>query len=412
MENVKVDESIKETAASIPAGDPYKAAVMPTYGRFDVIFDHGKGAMIWDTKGEAYLDFVSGVAVNALGHGNTEIAKVISEQAAKLMHISNLYWNEPQLKLAKTLIDLSEGVLQDVFFCNSGTEALEGAIKLARKYGKKRGAVKLAHLSHSFHGRTMGALSVTGQEKYQAPFKPLIPEVYEFPANDIEALKALDSSYCGILVEPIQGEGGVNSISDDYLKALRAKCDELDVLLIFDEVQTGIGRLGTFYAFQSTSVKPDVVCLAKGLGCGFPIGAFVASKKASVLVAGDHGSTFGGNPLATAVALKGVELISSPAFLANVQDKSEKISQKLSALADGHIIKSVKGKGLLIGVELGIDCKSFNTVAFENKLLLIPAGENVIRVLPPLNVTDEEIDQFFEKLAVILESLKEEKNAK
>jgi acetylornithine/N-succinyldiaminopimelate aminotransferase len=412
MENQNKELNQIENADGTQLLDTCKSAVMPTYGRFDVVFDKGQGAMIWDTKGEAYLDFVSGVAVNALGHGNPEIAAVVSEQAAKLMHISNLYWNEPQLKLAKNLIDLSEGALQDVFFCNSGTEALEGAIKLARKYGKKRGAVKVAHLSHSFHGRTMGALSVTGQPKYQAPFMPLIPEVYEFPANDIEALKNLDSSYCGFLVEPIQGEGGVNPISNAYLEALRAKCDALDIVLIFDEVQTGIGRLGTFYAHQSTSIKPDVVCLAKGLGCGFPIGAFLASNKVSVLAAGEHGSTFGGNPLATAVALKGVEIISSPEFLAQVKEKSQKLIQKLQALADGHTIKSIKGMGLLIGIELGVDVKSFNTLAFDHKLLLIPAGENVIRVLPPLNVTDEEIDLFFSKLEVILESLKEDKIAK
>lgn len=405
--------SIPQTSGSPHAGaDPYKAAVMPTYGRFDVTFTEGKGAMLWDTKGHTYLDFVSGVAVNALGHAHPEIVKTITEQAARLMHISNLYWNEPQLHLAKKLIELSEGVLEHVFFCNSGTEALEGALKLARKYGKKRGAVKLAHLSHSFHGRTMGALSVTGQEKYQAPFKPLIPEIYEFPANDISALEALDSSYCGILVEPIQGEGGVNAISEAYLQALRAKCDAHDILLIFDEVQTGIGRLGTFYAFQSTSVTPDVVCLAKGLGCGFPIGAFLASHKASVLVPGDHGSTFGGNPLATAVALKAVETISEPAFLQQVQAVSAKLTEKLSALADGQVIKQVKGKGLLLGIELGMECKAFNNLAFDHKLLLIPAGENVIRVLPPLNVTEAEIELFFEKLGVILETLKEDKNAK
>jgi acetylornithine/N-succinyldiaminopimelate aminotransferase len=402
------DQNTNETINPIPQ-DPCRAAVMPTYGRFDVTFVKGQGATIWDNKGQAYLDFVSGVAVNALGHANPEIVSTICHQAAELMHISNLYWNEPQLKLAKSLADLSEGALDQVFFCNSGTEALEGAIKLARKYGKKRDAVKIAHLSESFHGRTMGALSVTGQEKYQAPFRPLIPEVYEFPANDIQALDKLDSSFCGVLVEPIQGEGGVNSITDDYLEALRAKCDALDILLIFDEVQTGIGRLGTFYAFQSTSIKPDVVCLAKGLGCGFPIGAFLASAKASVLESGEHGSTFGGNPLAAAVACKAVEIISAPEFLAGVQQRSAQIMEKLNAFADGRIILKTKGKGLLIGIEIAIECKKFNQAAFDHQLLLIPAGEKVMRVLPPLNVSDAEIDLFFEKLTTVLESLKEEK---
>jgi acetylornithine/N-succinyldiaminopimelate aminotransferase len=389
--------------------DPYKAAIMPTYGRFDVTFVKGKGATLWDDKGEAYLDFVSGVAVNALGHAHPEIVDTICHQAANLMHISNLYWNAPQLKLAKSLADLSNGDLNQVFFCNSGTEALEGALKLARKYGQKRGAAKIAHLSNSFHGRTMGALSVTGQEKYQAPFRPLIPEVYEFPANDVAALASLDSTFCAILVEPIQGEGGVNTIQESYLLALKTICEQHDILLIFDEVQTGIGRLGTFYAYQSFNVVPDVVCLAKGLGCGFPIGAIVASTKASVLAGGDHGSTFGGNPLATAVACKAVEIISNPEFLIGIQEKSKKLTQKLKGLADGHLILNVKGMGLLIGLDLGITSKKFNEKAFANKLLLIPAGENVIRVLPPLNVSDEEIDLLIEKLTSILTALKEEK---
>lgn len=389
--------------------DPFKAAIMPTYGRFDVTFSKGKGATLWDVKGETYLDFVSGVAVNALGHAHPEIVETIANQAANLMHISNLYWNEPQLKLAKALTDLSEGALQQVFFCNSGTEALEGALKLARKYGQKRGAVKIAHLSNSFHGRTMGALSVTGQEKYQAPFRPLIPEIYEFPANNIEALSALDDSFCAILVEPIQGEGGVNTMDDAYLKAVKSLCDQHDILLIFDEVQTGIGRLGSFYAYQSFSITPDVVCLAKGLGCGFPIGAIVASTKASVLASGDHGSTFGGNPLATAVACKAVEIISDPAFLLGVQQKSKQLTQKINALADGSVILKLKGMGLLIGIQLGVTSKAFNEKAFENNLLLIPAGENVIRVLPPLNVSDEEIEIFIEKLSKIVSALKEEK---
>ena len=378
--------------------------IMNTYGRFNVTFKKGLGCKLYDTNDVEYIDFVSGVAVNCLGHSHPTIVNAIVEQSNKLMHISNYYYNETHMELAKKLIENSDH--KNVFFCNSGTEAIEGALKLARKHGKLHGGKStIIYMDNSFHGRTMGALSVTGQGKYQDAFMPLIGGVKKVPFNDLSALKtAFTEDVCGVIIEPIQGEGGINPVEKDYLIALKTLCEENEALLIFDEVQCGIGRLGSLFAYEKFGVIPDVIAIAKGLGGGFPIGAFIAGEKAAeVLVPGDHGSTFGGNPLACAVALAVLTELIDGKVIASVEEKSEYIFGKLNALKEKYpVIKKVKGMGLLVGFELDYDVKTFMNKCFEKKLLLISAGSSVIRLLPPLNVEIKDIDAAFLLLEQVL----------
>ncbi len=381
--------------------------LMNTYGRFDVVFEKGLGSKLYDTEGNEYIDFVSGVAVNCLGHSHPSIVKAIEEQSKKLMHISNYYYNTTHTLLAEKLIKNSDH--ESVFFCNSGAEAVEGSLKLARKYGSLNGKKNtIIYMDNSFHGRTIGALSVTGQEKYQDPFKPLFGGVKKIAFNDIEALiNAFTDDVCGVIVEPIQGEGGIISIEIDFLKELRALCDKNNALLIFDEVQCGIGRLGTLFAYEKFGVIPDVIALAKGLGGGFPIGAIVANEKASkVLVPGDHGSTFGGNPLACAVSLAVLNELIDGQVIASVYEKSKFLVEKLMTLKSKYpVIKDIKGMGLLIGVQFNIDAKEIMKKCFEKRLLLISAGPNVIRFLPPLNVTIEELNAALKVFDSVLEEI-------
>jgi len=371
-----------------------KEYVMNTYGRFDITFQKGKGCRLYDDKGKEYLDFVAGIAVNALGHSHPIMVEAIKSQAENLLHVSNLYWNEPQLKLSKLLVELSG--LNSVFLCNSGTEAVEGALKIARKYGKQFSEDKnrVVYLEESFHGRSMGALSVTGQPKYQEPFNPLIGGTESCPANDVDALKEImDDNVCAIILEPIQGEGGINVLPDSYLKAVKDLCNKHNGLLIFDEVQCGIGRTGNMFAFQGTSVEPDVVCLAKGLGGGVPIGAFIANEKADVLLPGDHGCTYGGNLLVSAVSEAVINEISKQEFLDHVQKMGLYLKEKLHGLSGKFTsIEEVKGTGLIQGIKLSIPTKPVVAKALEKKLLLVGAGKDVIRFVPPLIVSMEEID--------------------
>ncbi|KUO69954.1 MAG: acetylornithine aminotransferase, partial [Clostridia bacterium BRH_c25] len=299
-----------------------KENVLNTYARFNITAAEGKGCLLYDEQGKEYLDFVSGIAVNCLGHCHPAVIKAIQEQSCKLMHVSNLYWSEQQISLAEKLCTLSG--LQGAFFCNSGTEAVESAVKFARKYGKLKGGMgkhEILYMKNSFHGRTLGALSVTGQEKYQKDFMPLIPGVKSVEFNDIDKLRSeMNSNICAIIVEPIQGEGGIISAQESFLKEARKLCEKYEALLIFDEVQCGIGRLGSLFAFEKFGVMPDLICLAKGLGGGFPIGAVVASGKvAESITPGDHGSTFGGNPLACSVALTILNELLEKGVLANVE---------------------------------------------------------------------------------------------
>lgn len=384
--------------SSQDAGSP---AVMPTYGRKNVSFTSGKGIWLKDDQGNTYMDMVSGVAVNCLGHASPVIVEALTQQASQVIHISNLYWNEPQKKLAEKLIALSDGVLQDVFFCNSGTEALEGALKLCKKYGKANNKPYLVYMNNSFHGRTNGALSITGQVKYQEPFGGLLPDCLSIDFNDSEALSALFALHgdkiAAVFAEPIQGEGGIIEMDADYGKLLKSLCDTYGALLVLDEVQCGAGRMGTYYGYQSIGIEPDILCMAKGLGGGVPIGALLANSKASVFQKGDHGSTYGGNPLMCSVASAVTEVISQEGFLQEVEAKSLQLTKGLEKLVEQGKIQAYRGKGLLLGMVVEEPSKWVD-LAFENKLLLISAGTDTIRLLPPLNITSEEIEALLEKL--------------
>ena len=382
-------------------------SVMNTYGRFDVTFERGIGSRLYDIKGKEYIDFVSGVAVNCLGHCHPVIVNAITEQSKQLIHISNYYWNTKHIELAHKLIKNSDH--SKVFFCNSGTEAVEGALKAARKYGKLKGHHSkniILYMNNSFHGRSMGALSVTGQPKYQKAFMPLIGGVKQVEFNDIEALRSsFDENVCGVIIEPIQGEGGVISASSEFLEEARSLCDNYDALLIFDEIQCGMGRLGSLFAYKKFGVIPDVITIAKALGGGFPIGAFVVNERASIsLVPGDHGSTYGGNPLGCAVSLAILKELVQGGVIASVEEKSEYLKEKLLTLKEKYgVINEVRGMGLLIGISVE-DPKELMNACFNKGLLVVTAGTDVVRFLPPLNVTQEDMDA---ALNILEEVLKE-----
>lgn len=385
-----------------------KEYVLNTYARYDVNAVSGNGCLVYDENGKEYLDFVSGVAVNCLGHCSPVVTKAIQEQSCKLMHVSNLYWNEKQMELAEKLCLL--GGFSGAFFCNSGTEAVEAAIKFARKYGKLKGGEtknEIVYMKNSFHGRTLGALSVTGQEKYQKDFMPLIPGVKSVEFNNGAELEAvMDENVCAVIIEPIQGEGGIIAASEKFLEKAKALCEAHNALLIFDEVQCGIGRLGTLYAFESFGIKPDMVCMAKGLGGGFPIGAVVAADKvAECITFGDHGSTFGGNPLASAVALAVLGELLENHVLDNVKKMNTYFMYKLMGLKEKHPeIVGINGMGLLLGLQLSIDTKAFVNQCLAKGLLLVGAGKDVVRLLPPLNVEPEYLDKAVEIIGSVLDS--------
>ncbi|MBV7274450.1 aspartate aminotransferase family protein [Clostridiaceae bacterium UIB06] len=384
-----------------------KGNIMNTYGRFDVVFEKGLGCKLYDDNGNEYLDFVSGVAVNCLGHSHPAIINAINEQAKDLMHISNYYWSKQGIELSERLCSLGDH--KSVFFCNSGTEAMECGIKIGRKYGKIKGGEKkniVIYMENSFHGRTMGALTVTGQKKYQEDFMPLIGGVRSAKFNDIEDLKnKMDNDVCAIILEPVQGEGGINPVMVEYLEQVKELCEQYDALLIFDEIQCGVGRLGTFFAYQTFNVIPDVICMAKGIAGGFPMGAIMTNEKASVLVPGDHGSTFGGNPLACAVSLAVLGELVDGGVVEKVKEKSEYMISKLNELKDKYSqIEEIKGIGLLLGIKLNVDIKEFSKKCFENKLLAVTAGKDVVRLLPPLNVEKEDMDKSIELLEKVLKS--------
>ena len=374
-----------------------KENILKTYARFDVTAVRGKGCLIYDVNEKEYIDFVSGVAVNCLGHCHPSIINAIQKQSCKLMHVSNLYWNEPQMELADKLCKLSG--LEGAFFCNSGTEAVEAAMKFARKFGKNKGGTlkhEIIYLNNSFHGRTMGALSVTGQGKYQKDYMPLIPGVKSIDLNDADKLRSeMNPNVCAVIVEPVQGEGGIIAADKSFLEEAKKLCEEHNALLIFDEVQCGIGRLGSLFAFEKFGVKPDLVCIAKGLGGGFPIGAVVASGKAAECISyGDHGSTFGGNPLACSVALAILEELLEKGVLENVELMGRYFVDKLQTLKEKHnSIVSIRGMGLLLGLQLSTDTKAFIDRCVDSGLLLVAAGADVVRILPPLNIQKEYIDR-------------------
>jgi acetylornithine aminotransferase len=382
-------------------------ALMNTYGEKAMTLVSGEGAWLQDEKGNKYLDALSGIAVCGLGHSHPEISKVIADQATELIHCSNFFAIPSQQQLAEKLCDISG--MTNVFFGNSGAEANEAAIKLARLHGNKKG-IKLPTvlvMDNAFHGRTLATLTASGSRKIQAGFEPLVRGFARGPFNDIEALKTIadnNSDICAIFVEPIQGEGGINLADPDYFQQLRDLCDELDWLLMFDEVQTGNGRTGMFFYHQYSGVQPDVVTTAKGLGNGMPIGACLAHGEAAKLMQpGNHGSTFGGNPLASAVALKVVELIESGDTYQRAVTVGNIIMQGLTDALEGvEHVKDIRGCGCMIGVELTKPCKSLYTEALKHGLVINVTADSVIRLLPPMIMTDQEAQQVVSILAPLI----------
>jgi len=390
-----------------------KEYIIGTYDRGNLFPEKGEGPYLWDYRGKKYLDFLGGIAVNILGHGHPRIVKAVNEQAQKLIHCSNLYYIVPQIQLAKALVE-AVGLKAKVFFANSGAEANEGAIKLARKWGrvtKGENCYEIITAYKSFHGRTMGSLAATGQKKYQEDFKPL-PEGFKYVKfNSIQDIEeSLSENTCAVMVEIIQGEGGINVADINYLHRLRQICDENQVLLIIDEVQTGMGRTGKFFAFQHYEIEPDIITLAKGLGGGIPIGAFIAGEKVSeILVPGDHGSTFGGNPLATRVALEVVNTLIEENLPHHAAEMGDYLIGKLEELKEEFPdIVEVRGRGLMVGMELNYKGKIVIDRCMEQGLLINCTEERVLRFLPPLIIERNHIDEAVEILRGVLESLKEE----
>lgn len=379
--------------------------VMNTYSRFPIALVRGAGSRAWDADGQEYLDFLGGIAVCVLGHCDAGLQAALNKQAAQLWHVSNLYWIQPQVELAEKLVKLSG--LGKAFFCNSGAEANEAALKLARKYHYRLGQPQRHQFivfNDSFHGRTLATVTATGQKKYQEGFAPLPEGFFYADYNDLESVRQLISPQtAAIMMEPVQGEGGINPAEPQFLAGIRDICDQEGILLIFDEVQSGMGRTGTFFAYQSYGITPDIVTLAKGLGGGFPMGAMLASDKAATGFApGDHASTFGGTPLATAVANYVVDTISADQFQANVQELGAYLLKKLNKLEDSRII-DVRGKGLMLGIEFDRDIKDLVAICMRRGLLLIGAGAKVLRFVPPLNITGQEIEQAVAILSAALQ---------
>ena len=380
--------------------------LLPVYARLPVTLVRGSGVKVWDANGKEYIDFLAGIATNALGHCHPKMVAAIQEQAATLIHTAGYYFTVPVAKLAEKLTQISG--MDRVFFGNSGAEAVECAIKISRKWGKSHGGPNkygIVAAQKSFHGRTMAAVTATGQPKYQEPFAPMVQGFSHVPFNDIDALEAaVTDNTCAVLLEPIQGEGGVYPAHKPYLEAARALCDRHQALLIFDEVQTGVGRTGKWFAYEHYGVVPDILTSAKALGGGFPIGACLARGEAALtLVPGDHGSTYGGNPLACATALAVLNTIEEEHLLANAAAMGAYFVQRLSEPSLQGKIAEVRGLGLMIGVELKApDAKRVLMDALEHGLLLSAIGDHTLRLVPPLNVTQPDIDAVLEILAAVV----------
>jgi len=372
---------------------------MPTYARLPVTFVKGRGTRLWDDNGKEYLDLLSGIGVVNVGHCHPEVTAAIQGQAESLMHVSNLFYTQPQLELAKKITEISFG--ERCFFANSGAEANEGAIKLARRYAKLKDsdAYEIITALRSFHGRTMKTLAATGQLDKHKPFEPLPPGFKHVPLNDIDILMgAVTENTCAIMLEVIQGEGGVYECDADYLKQVRQLCDERDILLIFDEVQTGMGRTGAMFAYQGVGVEPDVMTLAKGIGSGMPIGVLVANAKAgSSFKPGEHGSTFGGGPVVCAAALATIKVIEDESLVENSRETGAYAKIKLEAMkAKGAPIKEIRGAGLMLAIELdGESAKELVVALLDKGIVANNIGSNIIRFLPPLCITRDEIDYAF-----------------
>ncbi len=377
-----------------------------TYNRYQIVLDRGDGVRLYDTDGKEYLDFGAGIAVFALGYNNREYNDALKAQIDKLIHTSNYFYNEPSVLAAKAVTAASG--MDRVFFTNSGTEAVEGAIKLAKKYAYLRDGStdhEIIAMEHSFHGRSMGALAVTGNRHYQEAFGPMIPGIKFAKYNNLESVKELvNDKTCAIIFETVQGEGGVYPAKPEFIEGVRKLCDERGILLILDEIQCGMGRTGSMFAYQQYGVKPDIVTVAKALGCGVPVGAFLASEDvAKALVPGDHGTTYGGNPLACAAAVKVFELFDKMGVLENVRRTGAYLSERLEELVNKYdIVKERRGIGLIQGIELSVSPNEVIAKALEKGLILFSAGTNVIRFVPPLVITESDVDEMIEKLGEAL----------
>jgi acetylornithine/N-succinyldiaminopimelate aminotransferase len=378
--------------------------LMPVYPRCEVRPVRGEGIYLYGEQGEKYLDFASGIAVNLLGHGHPHLTEAIQKQAATLIHVSNLYGSPQGEAFAQRLVDLT--FADTVFFTNSGAEAVECAIKTARRYHHVKGNAHkhdLITFSNAFHGRTMATISATNQEKLRDGFAPLLPgfKVVEFDNLDA-ALAAVDENTAGFLLEPVQGEGGIRPASHEFIAGLRAVCDEKDLMLVFDEVQCGVARTGTLYAYEQYGVEPDIMASAKGIGGGFPLGACLATEKAAAgMVIGTHGSTYGGNPLAMAAGQAVFDIIANDEFLANVRQMGERLRSALEQMIPNHdhLFESVRGKGLMLGIKMKTDSRAFVTWLRGQGLLTVAAGDNVMRILPPLIIDESHIREFVEGLS-------------
>ncbi|MDD7738673.1 MAG: aspartate aminotransferase family protein [Fusicatenibacter sp.] len=396
-----------KTSEAIQMTEQY---VLHTYNRFQLVLDHGKGVHLYDTDGKEYLDFAAGIAVYALGYGNETYNQALKDQIDKVIHTSNLFYHVPLGTAAKKLADAAG--MDKVFFTNSGTEAIEGAIKAAKKYAylrDKSSDHEIIAMNQSFHGRSLGALSVTGNAHYQEPFLPLIGGIKFADFNDLESVKAqINEKTCAIIMETIQGEGGIYPATEEFLKGVRALCDEHDILLILDEIQCGMGRSGKMFAWQEYGVKPDIMTCAKALGCGVPVGAFVLNKKTAEnsLVPGDHGTTYGGNPLACAAINAVFDIFERDHVAEHVAELTPYLEQRLDELVSEYeVLEGRRGKGFMQGLIVkGRPVGEIIQKAIENGLLVISAGSNVLRLVPPLVITKEDIDEMIEKLKKALES--------
>lgn len=381
--------------------------VLQTYARAPFVLERGEGCWVYDTDGNAYLDCVAGIAVNALGHAHPALVAALTEQAGKLWHVSNLYHTAPQAELAEKLC--ASSFADRVFFCNSGAEANEGAFKCARKWALDTHGPDKHHIvafSNAFHGRTFGALAATPREKYQAPFRPLLPGVRVAEYNNLaSAAEAITDDVCAVIVEPVQGEGGVQPATQEFLQGLRGLCDEHHALLIFDEVQCGLGRTGALWAYQGYDVTPDILTAAKPLAGGLPMGAVLMTQAvADVMHPGDHGSTFAASPLVASVAKVALDTVNQPDFLADVAAKGAYLKERLEEI-NSPCITEVRGKGLMVGADLTIPANDVIQAGYKQGLLLVNAGPNTLRFVPPLIITRGEIDTLIERLTAIFADL-------
>ncbi len=386
------------------------AYILQTYPRPDFVLERGEGVYLYDVEGRRYLDFVAGIAVNVVGYGDAEISRIITEQASRLIHVSNLYHTVPAGKLARLLVE-SSPAFDRVFFSNSGAEAIEGALKFARKFARQHygeGKTTIVAFDGSFHGRTMGAVAITAREKYRQPFMPVMPDVRFATFNDVDSLEtAITDDVCAVIVEPVQGEGGLRVADHAFLRRIRELCDQHHALLIFDEIQCGMGRTGTLWAHEPYQVQPDMMTVAKPLAGGLPIGAILLSQRvADVIQPGDHGTTFGGGPLVTSVAQAVFQRISQPQFLEHVREVSSYLDEALHDLIaeQPEQILELRGRGLMRGLRITGAAGAVRAAGHTVGLLVATAGEDVVRLLPPLIVTSAHIDEAMEKLRQILTS--------